>query len=341
MDSDNEVDDKIQFFQRKKKNANLHKHCINSMKEKKTDQSICVNELSGVGICDELYKVKIDVDSSTVRKIETVDENSFSDNLRRFPDISHDKNIVSKLFNDGQQIVNYKEEDNSRPDESRFNTYPTEEKEEVDAKSVVAATAVITVRRDKIIDSEVKPPTTMQVVTINDLIKNNITPMPIHMPVKNHDVNPRDQISRMKNDRLTCIQIVSGSHWNIKDNLLMKSNTSILSPSNKNNSGKHSSFAALSGWTLKKQFKNVFSSPSVSSTSPTTGNLRPVLVCLSACPSVSVCRSIYRAFFVYVDTSVFSDHLNILKFGKTDSISFLTSSRLVRCSFRSYFKSEQ
>ena len=312
MDSDNdndEVDDKSQYFARKNNNSGLHKYEINSFENKKSDQLICVNgtgegEGDGEGSSDVLYKVNIDVDSSTVRKIEKYtnsgiiadeDSDSFSDNYKEFVRMSsiETEKLLSNVQQLQQQMVSFDEEVNSnnkRPVERRsFNSsHPTEEKEEDVCAKTATATAV-------------GKPSAVQDITNTDLAKDEIMPeyMPIPLPMsmptsvamKSNDGNPRDQIVRMRDDRLKCVQPVSvsisgsgsgsgsGSHWNLKHNLMM----SLLSPSNVSkscvsasasaSSCKQSSFQASSGWTLKKQFKSVFSSQSVSSTSPTTGDI--------------------------------------------------------------------
>lgn len=306
MDSDNdiEVDDNIQYFARKKNNSGLHKYESNSFENKKSNPLICVNGTGeGEGSSDVLYKVNIDVDRSTVRKIEKntnsgkiVDEDSdsFSDNYEEFVRMSsiETKKLLNNVQHLQQQMVSFDEEVNinKRPVELiSFNTYPTEEKEEDVSPKTATATAVG--RRE---GNSVTPSSAVQDVLNTDSAKDEIMPvympMPIPMPMKCHDGNPRDQIIRMREDRLKCIQPVSvnasgsgsGSHWNLKQNYMM----SLLSPSNVSKSTlsasasasasvsgcKQSSFPASSGWTLKKQFKNVFSSQSVSSTSPTTGN---------------------------------------------------------------------
>ena len=313
LDSDNEGDDNIQYFARKKNNSGLHRYDSNSLKDKKNEKMICVNETDGGGgSSDVLYKLNVDVDNSRLREIEKnknceniIDENteSFADNLRKFPDVSGIEMTVSELLNDEGQMVSY-EEDNRRPVDLSFSTYPTEEKEEDCATTTAVAaavtttttvtatltsTATATLTRNIIVESEIPSSfTTLEEVTTNVVTKDDIMPMQVPMPMslpmqvpmplKSHDVNSREQIPRRKNDRLKRLQTDS---WNRKDNLTMESNTntstntsaSLLSPTDKSSSGKHSSFAALSGWTLKKQFKNVFGSQSVPSTSPTTGTL--------------------------------------------------------------------
>ena len=308
----------------------MHKYDGTTVKDKKNDQSICVNDAEeGEASSDVLYKLNIDVESPTMRKIENnqSSENvihgksdAISVNLSQFHDMSDNDMIASRSLNDEQGLVNFDSEgENNRRGELSFNreTYPTEEKEEqmyarARAPTIVPMTAPVTTTtaavttttaaavttvttKDDTPESEISH-TEFKEFSRTDIMKDNTVPM---VPMKSIDTMPTmpmkrlEMSSRLKNDRVKCIQTgpTSGNagssswnpgsgSWTLRDNLMMKSNTGtgLLSPSKSN---KYSTFAALSGWTLKKQFKNVFSSQSVSSTSPTTGTLHSHIL---SCP---------------------------------------------------------
>jgi hypothetical protein len=290
----------------------MHKYDVTTVKDKKNDQSICVNDAQeGEASSDVLYELNVEVESPTMREIENSQNSenivhgksdAISVNLREFHDMSDNEMIVSRSLNDEQRLVIFdSEDDNNRRGELSFNseTYPTEEKEEqmyararaptivpitatAPVTTAAAAAALPTVTtRDNNAESEIT--TAFKEFIRNDILKDNTVPI---VPMKSIDtmsmmpMRSLDMSSRLKNDHVKCMQTGpdsgnpgSGS-WTLRDNLMMKSSTGtgLLSPSKSN---KHSTFAALSGWTLKKQFKNVFSSQSVSSTSPTTGTPLP------------------------------------------------------------------
>ena len=298
----------------------MHKYDGNTVKGTKNDLSTCVNDTEGgEASSDVMCKINIDVHSTTMRKIEnnqnsenTIDGKSdaISVNLSEFHIMSDNERIASRTSND-EQGVNFDGENNRRG-ELNFNTetYPSEEKEEqmyarARAPNIVPMTATVTTAavttaaaavttKDNTTEFEITH-TSFKEFIRNDIMKDDTVPM---MPMKSMDTMPivpmksLDMISRLKNDRIKCIQTAPNSgnagsgSWTLRDNLMMKSSTGtgtgLLSPGKSN---KHSTFAVLSGWTLKKQFKNVFSSQSVSSTSPTTGTPPPnisrlALLCL-------------------------------------------------------------